>query len=175
MASRILVATDGSETGERATACAAELSDKLNRGLTILHVDLHTRPSAELTRLAEAEHLLTGIASLDRFSGFPPASSLGDFYNAAQDEIERSRVISALSEQILERAWDQAERAGARDVRAKVRAGDFVDEILDMAEAEDAGMIVMGRRGLGRLQELVLGSVTQKVLHRTTRTVVVVQ
>ena len=46
---------------------------------------------------------------------------------------------------------------------------------LDAAEAERAGIIVLGRRGLGRLREILLGSVTQKVLHATDRTVVVVQ
>ena len=44
-----------------------------------------------------------------------------------------------------------------------------------MAEAEGAGMIVLGRRGLGRLREVLVGSVTQKVLHATDRTVVIVR
>jgi nucleotide-binding universal stress UspA family protein len=56
-----------------------------------------------------------------------------------------------------------------------VAAGDYADEILDMAEAEEASMIVMGRRGLGRLREVLLGSVTQKVLHATDRTLVIVR
>jgi nucleotide-binding universal stress UspA family protein len=175
MTDRILVATDGSQPGERAVACATELSDKLNRGLSILHVQLHTRPSVELTRLAENEHLLDHLARQDQFSGHPPASSLGAFYEDTRGEVERAWVIEAIGREILARAHAHAEAGGARDIRSRAAAGDYADEILDMAEAEGASMIVLGRRGLGRLREVLLGSVTQKVLHATDRTVVIVR
>lgn len=175
MADRILVATDGSEAGARAVACAAELSDKLGRGLSIMHVHLHTRPSAELTRLAETEHLLDHLSRHERFADRPAAGSLGAFYEATRSEVERAWVIEAIGGEILARACAQAEDAGARDIRSRVAAGDYADEILDMAEAEGASMIVLGRRGLGRLREALLGSVTQKVLHATDRTTVIVR
>jgi nucleotide-binding universal stress UspA family protein len=175
MTDRILVATDGSEMGARAVACAAELSDKLHRGLSIVHVQLHTRPSIELTRLAENEHLLDHLSHQDQFAGRPPAGSLGAFYELTQGEVERAWVIEAIGTEILARATTSAELAGARDIRSRAAAGDYADEILDMAEAEGATMIVLGRRGLGRLREVLLGSVTQKVLHATDRTVVIVR
>lgn len=174
MTDRILVATDGSPTGERAVACAALLSAKLQRGLSIIHVQLHTRPSAELTRLAETEHLLDHLRHQETFSARAQAESLGAFYAATQSEIERVLVIAAIGDEILARARSSAEAAGAQDIRSHNAAGDYADEILELAEAEAAGMIVLGRRGLGRLREMVLGSVTQKVLHATERTVVVV-
>lgn len=173
MADRILVATDGSAAAERAVDCAAELSAKLDRPLSILHVQLHTRPSAELTRLAETEHLLDHLVRQERFAGRAPVGSLGAFYDATQGEIERAWVIEAIGHEILARAVTRAEGLGARDIRRRVAAGDYADEILDMAEAEAAGMIVLGRRGLGRLREAFLGSVTQKVLHATDRTLVI--
>jgi nucleotide-binding universal stress UspA family protein len=175
MTDRILVATDGSQTGERAVACAAALSDKLNHGLSILHVQLHTRPSVELTRLAETEHLLDHLSQQDQFSVHPPAGSLAAFYENTRSEVERAWVIEAIGREILARAHAFAETSGARDIRSHVAAGDYADEILDMAEAEGAAMIVLGRRGLGRLREVLLGSVTQKVLHATDRTIVIVR
>ncbi len=175
MADRILVATDGSDTGARAVACAAELSDKLHVGLSILHVQLHGRPSAELTHLAETEHLLDRLARQRPMTDRPAASSLGALYAATRDEVERAWVIEAIGREILARACTQADLAGARDIRSRSAAGDYADEILDMAEADDAKMIVLGRRGLGRVREMLLGSVTQKVLHATDRTVVVVR
>jgi len=174
MTDRILVATDGSPTGERAVACAALLSAKLGRGLSIVHVQLHGRPSAELTRLAETEHLLDHLRSQESFSARAQAESLGAFYAATQSEIERVLVIAAIGDEILARACTNAEAAGAHDIRSHNAAGDYADEILEVAEAEDAGMIVLGRRGLGRLREFLLGSVTQKILHATDRTVVAV-
>jgi nucleotide-binding universal stress UspA family protein len=47
--------------------------------------------------------------------------------------------------------------------------------ILEVAEASDAGMIVMGSRGLSDLAGLVLGSVTHKVLHLAHVPVLVVR
>jgi nucleotide-binding universal stress UspA family protein len=175
MTDRILVATDGSETSERAVTLAAELSDKLRRGLSILHVQLHTRPSVELTRLAETEHLLDHLTRQDQFAGRAPVNSLGAFYEATRGEVERAWVIEAIGTEILSRAHTSAELAGARDIRTRVAAGDYADEILDAAEADGVSMIVLGRRGLGRLRELLLGSVTQKVLHAADCTVVIVR
>jgi nucleotide-binding universal stress UspA family protein len=43
-----------------------------------------------------------------------------------------------------------------------------------VAEAENAEMIVLGRRGLGRVREVLLGSVSQKVLHQADCTVIIV-
>ena len=108
MTDRILVATDGSPTGARAVACAALLSAKLGRGLSIVHVQLHGRPSAELTRLAETEHLLDHVRSQDSFSARAQAESLGAFYAATQSEIERVLVIAAIGDEILARACTNA-------------------------------------------------------------------
>jgi nucleotide-binding universal stress UspA family protein len=47
--------------------------------------------------------------------------------------------------------------------------------ILEVAEASDAGMIVMGSRGLSDLAGLVLGSVTHKGLHLAHVPVLVVR
>jgi nucleotide-binding universal stress UspA family protein len=50
-----------------------------------------------------------------------------------------------------------------RRARALVVVGDAAEAILETAEAEQVGLIVMGRRGLGRLQGLLVGSVSERV------------
>jgi nucleotide-binding universal stress UspA family protein len=52
-----------------------------------------------------------------------------------------------------------------RGLRARGLAveGDPVEAILETASREEAGLIVMGRRGLGRLQGLLVGSVSERV------------
>ena len=81
----------------------------------------------------------------------------------------------ALGERTNSHAKKRAEKAGARNVTTHICAGDIADEILDVAEAEKAGILVLGRRGLGRVRETLLGSVSQKVLHHADCTVVIVK
>jgi nucleotide-binding universal stress UspA family protein len=50
-----------------------------------------------------------------------------------------------------------------RRARALVVVGDPAEAILETAQSEQVGLIVMGRRGLGRLQGLLVGSVSERV------------
>ena len=52
-------------------------------------------------------------------------------------------------------------------------AGRAAREICDVADELDADLIVMGSRGVTDLEGLVVGSVAHKVLHLTTRPVLV--
>lgn len=175
MGDRIIVATDGSNGAVRAVALAAEISGKLGRELIVVHVNLHSRPSEEMVRLAEAEHLVDHFAGMADYSGLPADASIRKFCDECGDEAERVRVTEAIGAEILQSAKAAAKDAGAMSVRLVQTSGDYADQILDTADAEGADIIVLGRRGLGRFRELLLGSVTQKVLHATDRTVVVVQ
>ncbi|UCH08806.1 MAG: universal stress protein, partial [Deltaproteobacteria bacterium] len=55
-----------------------------------------------------------------------------------------------------------------------VHEGDAVDEILKTAEKQGSDIIVMGAHGKGIISHTFLGSVSEKVLRRSRRPVVVV-
>lgn len=57
---------------------------------------------------------------------------------------------------------------------AIVREGEPARVLLDVAEAEAADVIVVGSRRLGSVKRLVLGSTSSKVVHESTRPVLVV-
>ena len=61
------------------------------------------------------------------------------------------------------------------DVDYTVIEADPVDGILDVANARDVDLIVVGSRGLGAVKGLVLGSVSNAVLHQAEKPVLVVK
>jgi nucleotide-binding universal stress UspA family protein len=77
----------------------------------------------------------------------------------------RGRLRWALGERLTSDACARANKKAVQTVRTVMRAGDPVKGILSVANEENADIIVMGRRGLGDLAGLLLGSVSRKVSH----------
>ena len=174
MTASIVVATDGSETGQRAVDHAAALSEKFGQPLCIVHVLMHGRPSKELARMVEVEGLAAPAAKGRTARPVIDPTAMVGLLPKADDAFASDEVIATLGEHVARGARTRAEDAGARDVTTRIRAGDIADEILDVAAEENADTIVVGRRGLGRMREMLLGSVSQKVLHHATCKVVIV-
>ncbi|MDO9527069.1 MAG: universal stress protein [Gemmobacter sp.] len=175
MDGKILVATDGSETGNRAVDAAAELSAKLGHDLCIVHVLMHGRATEDWMRMAEAEHLIEHVAQqTGRAVGRDP-SSLGNYFARIEDDANAALVVRIVGDEIQARSKTRAIEIGACNVTTRSCVGDYADQILDAADAEKPTMIVLGSRGLGRTRGALLGSVSQKVLHHAKCTVVVVR
>lgn len=58
--------------------------------------------------------------------------------------------------------------------RVELLEGPPAQVILDVADHEDADLVVVGSRGRGRFAELVLGSVSHQLSHLCTRPLVIV-
>ncbi len=79
------------------------------------------------------------------------------------------------AEELLE---DQAERlrsAGATVAAAHLREGRPAEEITKLAEELDVGLLIVGSRGLGAMKRLVMGSVSEGVVHLASRPTLVVR
>lgn len=174
MPDTILVATDGSDTGRRAVEFAAKLSKDLGHPLCIVHVLMHGRPDGEYRKMAEVEGLAKPGKKRSGGDSDSQGAALDSLLTSPEDEIENARIVMALGEHIVTTAKDLAEELGARDVTTQICAGDIADEILDVSEFAEATILVLGRRGLGRVREVLLGSVSQKVLHHARCKVVIV-
>ncbi|MEX2214585.1 MAG: universal stress protein [Phycisphaeraceae bacterium] len=76
----------------------------------------------------------------------------------------------------LKQAHDLAQTLQSQMIETKVTflAGSPVDVILDLLDSEPIDMIVMGSHGHGRLYELIVGTVTESVLRRSNKPVLVV-
>lgn len=164
MTSRILVATDGSDTARRAVEMAADLAAKLGAGLTVAHVLMHGEPTAELERMAEVEHMVSAAAQ-----GMAPAledvpGSMTDLFRAKETAEHAVRIVTVVGEEIVRRAVAVARQRGVEAVGTRIVQGDYAEAILELADEIDADLIVMGRRGLGVFRRLLQGSVSQKVV-----------
>jgi nucleotide-binding universal stress UspA family protein len=76
---------------------------------------------------------------------------------------------------LLQQEGESIARAGAEVAGAHLVMAPPVDAILDLAEEVEAGLIVVGSRGRGPLGRLILGSVSEGVMHHATRPVLVLR
>lgn len=167
----ILVAVDGSDPGARALSTAADLAAKYGARLGILHVRMHGRPVEELERMAEVEHIVAHVAPKALPSSLPNASTMSDLL---AHEAHAARVVAEIADRLLDDARKTALDAGAKDVGIKSAGGDYADGILDAAKDTGADLIVMGRRGLGRVRSMLIGSVSNKVVQQAETAVLLV-
>ena len=81
-------------------------------------------------------------------------------------KVERVAIgdaLSAATDQILAEAKQRSQTAGAKTIHLRSVWGDAAAGILQLAREIEADEIFVGRRGRGRLQGLLLGSVSQKI------------
>jgi nucleotide-binding universal stress UspA family protein len=83
-------------------------------------------------------------------------------------------AIEALSSHILAAAKDRARKLGTSNIGVQAGWGDAAEQSIKFAKRSNADVIVLGRRGRGRLAGLLLGSVSQKVVTLAPCFVVVV-
>jgi nucleotide-binding universal stress UspA family protein len=83
-------------------------------------------------------------------------------------------AVERVSKKRLDEAVDRAELAGI-PVSRHHRVGHPASEIVTFAEASQPYLIVLGSRGRSTLEQLVVGSVSLKVLHRSQFPVTVVR
>ena len=89
-----------------------------------------------------------------------------------------SYIHAQLKREAREVLAEQVERIkgdGANVAEAHLREGPAVDEILDLAEEVGADLIVIGSRGLGPVKRVILGSVSEGVVHHATCPVLVLR
>ncbi len=135
MIKNVLAAVDGSAPATRGLALAADIARRYGATLHVVHV------VPEMT-VPEGFEEFARIERVDR-PDWPKLARVGE------------AVVAA--------ARRDATTAGAEDVRAEVLIGDAAEQLLAYARDHSIDLLVMGRRGVGRVRGLLLGSVSSKV------------
>lgn len=168
----ILVATDGSVLSGKALAKAIDMAKRFGAKLTIVNVMDVVPVGQSLRRFVAAELPVptTRPVSLALLNSYGISSA--DSVEALDSQ--SLAVAQLVSDRVLADAQAMAEAAGVKGVYTVSASGNPAREIVAAAEASGADLVVVGRRGLSGLTELVLGSVSQNVLHHAKADVLVV-
>ncbi len=84
-----------------------------------------------------------------------------------------AEILKGPGEKILAEAKEIAEKEGVT-IRTRLEEGEPFEKIIDVAEDEGSDLIVMGRRGITRLEKALMGSVTAKVIGHFSGRVLIV-
>ena len=151
MIKKVLVAVDGSENSDRALDFALDLAEKYTAGVTVLNV---------------SESPAIGAVTLEPTEPTAYAGVTVNFY----------KDLQRFHEEILRKAVNRAREFKPNvTVLSKLREGNAASEIV--AEAKEGGfdIIVVGHKGLGRVKELFLGNISEKVAHLAPCPVMIVR
>jgi nucleotide-binding universal stress UspA family protein len=114
---------------------------------------------------------LLGVVERPRHPATTPAFASGMVRQAIDQMIDERRAT-------LTTAQDSAARLFAGTtitVEREIAVGHPVDEIVAAAARDEVGLVAVGARGLGMLQRMWLGSVSEGVLRHVDRPVLIVK
>jgi nucleotide-binding universal stress UspA family protein len=152
---KILVAKDLSKESSHVVRYALELACKFHAQIYVLHVMPTVDPSV-LNMVA----LTMGADKLAKFNALNEA----DLAEKTREQLHSmiAKEAELMSEEVL------------HPPKVEVHHGDAAPTILSVADRLDVDMIILGSHSKGRLHYAFLGSVSEKILRKTHRTVVVV-
>jgi nucleotide-binding universal stress UspA family protein len=176
----ILVPTDGSGPADKAIDLACDLATRHNARICLLHVLLRDKEPEDLRRLPVARELETEMQdALARAEATVPDSSVPAAVfamdPAAVEHPVPVEVLRALGGKVLEAARRAVEAKGIDRVTETLEDGEAAQCIIAAAAREQADTIVMGHRGLGDIEGITLGSVSNKVSHLAGCTVIMIR
>jgi len=144
--SSIVVGTDGSATAATAVSHAIAIASE---GAARLQIVSAYEPPAEQRRGGERTQVPADV----QWAVGPHADAL----------------------ELLAEAEREARAAGVQEVETFARQGDAADAILDVAEEQQADLIVIGNKGMTGAKRFLLGSVPNKVSHHAPCSVLIVR
>lgn len=164
MISTLVVAVDGSEHQDAVLALAGEIAQKTGARIVLVHALLRSVPYGELYSVAERLGFLDRVKDeLDSASAAPvmPAAAMG---GAIPVIMVSPDTLEHVAREVLAAARTALDGSGV-PIEERIVDEAPAEALVAAAQAEGADLLVLGSRGLGRIKGLILGSVSQRVLH----------
>jgi nucleotide-binding universal stress UspA family protein len=141
---KVLIALDYDPTAQKVAEAGFSMAKSMNAEIILLHVI--TDPVFYST----AEY--SPIMGFNGYMDMGPVvlDSIDGLKNASLQYLDKSK-----------------EHLGDKTIKTIVKEGDFADSILETAKEVHADFIVIGSHSRKWLENIVMGSVTEKVLHHT--------
>lgn len=142
---RVLIALDYDPTAQKVAEVGFTMAKSMNAEVILLHVI--TDPVFYST------------------AGYSPVMGFTGYMDMAPVQFESIDGLKNASLQFLEKS---KHHLSDKTIRTLVKEGDFADAILETAQELKAEIIVIGSHSRKWLENIVMGSVTEKVLHNTS-------
>jgi nucleotide-binding universal stress UspA family protein len=166
MFKNILVATDGSNHAKRAVKVAAEVARVNGARLTIFNVQPLSLTLDDLQAVPQAKRLPKNVtAEIRRLQRTLLMSAEAEMPALSYVPAPRS-ALEVIGKRVVEAAVKIAKQTRVAKIMPVVEIGDPAERILARAKKSKSDLIVVGSRGLNRVSELILGSVSHEVIHR---------
>jgi nucleotide-binding universal stress UspA family protein len=142
---KILIALDYNPTAQKVAEVGFSMAKSMNAEITLLHVI--NDPVFYST---------SGYSPIMGFNGY---MEMGPLQLDSVDELKHASL------QYLDKS---KQHLGDKNIKTIVKEGDFADSILETAKELHAEIIVLGSHSRKWLENILMGSVTEKVLHHTS-------
>ncbi len=97
-------------------------------------------------------------------------------HSVAEVDVKKLQDIQqTMAKQIIEEAETEVKKKGVESYQSTILQGQPAREIIEFARKNSVDMIVMGSHGAGKVETLMLGSVSNKVCHLAECTCVTVK
>jgi nucleotide-binding universal stress UspA family protein len=151
---------------------------KMNKVLIALDYGPTAQKVAEsgfsMAKAMNAEVLLLHVISDPVYysaSGYSPIMGFVGYIDMGPLELDSADILKKVSYEFLEKS---KHHLGDKAIQTMVTEGDFADSILKCAKETDADCIVMGSHSRQWLENIVMGSVTEEVLHHTSIPLIII-
>ena len=141
---KVMIALDYNPTAQKVAEVGFSMAKAMNAEVILLHV------------ISDPVYYST--------TEYSPIMGFNGYMETAQLQLNSDGALKKATQHFLNKS---KKHLGDKSIKTLVKEGDFAETILTTAKELHADIIVMGSHSRKWLENILMGSVTEKVLHNT--------